>query len=53
MTTDEAQRIAEVLACVDGGCPSCTEDAAEDMAREFPEFAWRKLVREIIRRDRG
>lgn len=45
MTADEAKRIAEVLATVDGYCSTCALDAADEMAERFPEHDWPALVK--------
>lgn len=46
MTCEEADKIASVLAQVDGGCRVCAGVAAADMARHFPDFDWYELVEE-------
>jgi hypothetical protein len=53
MTREEAEKVAEVLCEVDGGCSVCVESATDEMQDRFPEFEWARLVADAKRRTRA
>lgn len=40
MTQDEANKIAEIIACADGGCSNCVTELVELARQQFPEIEW-------------
>jgi len=47
MTNDEADKLAEIVAVVDGGCSVCVRSATERLMRDFPEIDWKAKLRVI------
>jgi hypothetical protein len=52
MTEAEADKIAEIIAKVDGGCSVCVRGATQRLMRDFPEMAWKPRLELIAQRDR-
>ena len=52
MTYDEADKLAAIIAVVDGGCSVCVRSATERLMRDFPEIEWKPLLKaEAKKRD--
>lgn len=44
MTNEQAVQVARDFSKIDGGCPVCSGDAADALAKVIPEHPWTELV---------
>ena len=51
MTKEEADKIAEIVAKVDGACSVCVRDATLELMANFPDHDWKARIKAIAIRD--